>query len=64
MRKTHRTVFNASDLLRFEPYNNKKKLNALDINYLINIGPDHLGRFPLEAQEILLGVSSLEKSEK
>ena len=45
-------------------YNNKKKLNDLEINYLINIGPDHLGRFPLEAQEILRGVVSLEKNEK
>lgn len=45
-------------------YNNKKKLNALEINYLINIGPDHLGRFPLEAQEILMGVADLEKTNK
>ena len=45
-------------------YTNKKKLNALDINYLINIGPDHLGRFPLEAQEILKGAKALEKGEK
>ena len=41
-------------------YQNKKRLNALGINYLINIGPDHLGRFPLEAQEILKGVVKLE----
>ena len=45
-------------------YKNKKKLNNLDINYLINIGPDHLGRFPLEAQEILKGVVALENAEK
>lgn len=44
-------------------YKNKKKLNALGINYLINIGPDHLGRFPLEAQEILRGVVTLEENE-
>lgn len=45
-------------------YENKKRLNALGINYLINIGPDHLGRFPLEAQEILRGARELElKSE-
>ena len=41
-------------------YANKKKLSALGINYLINIGPDHLGRFPLEAQEILRKVKELE----
>ena len=44
-------------------YENKKRLNALGINYLINIGPDHLGRFPVEAQEILRGAKELEKSE-
>lgn len=45
-------------------YNNKVKLNSLGINYLINIGPDHLGRFPLQAMEILKGVSYLEKKNK
>ena len=45
-------------------YQNKKKLSALGINYLINIGPDHLGRFPLEAQEILKKVKSFEDEEK
>lgn len=43
-----------------EIYENKKRLNALGINYLINIGPDHLGRFPIEAQEILRGARKLE----
>jgi alpha-L-fucosidase len=47
-----------------EIYENKKRLNALGINYLINIGPDHLGRFPIEAQEILRGARALEESEK
>ena len=46
-----------------DTWQNKKKLNALGINYLINIGPDHLGRFPLEAQEILRGVVALEENE-
>lgn len=32
----------------------RKKLEALKINYLINIGPDHLGRIPPQAREILL----------
>lgn len=45
-------------------YENKKRLNALGINYLINIGPDHLGRFPIEAQEILRKARELEKGEK
>ena len=40
---------------------NKKRLSALGINYLINVGPDHLGRFPIEAQQILKDVAKLEK---
>ena len=40
---------------------NQKRLEGLGINYLINVGPDHLGRFPIEAREILLGVAELEK---
>lgn len=44
-------------------YENKKRLNALGINYLINIGPDHLGRFPLQATEILREVKRLEDEE-
>ena len=40
---------------------NKKKLSAIGINYLINVGPDHLGRFPIEAQDILREVARLEK---
>ena len=31
----------------------KEKLNANGINYLLNIGPDHLGRLPAPAVEIL-----------
>ena len=31
----------------------KKKLNANGINYLLNVGPDHLGRLPAPAVEIL-----------
>ena len=40
---------------------NKKRLSALGINYLINVGPDHLGRFPLEAQQILKDVARMEQ---
>ena len=42
-------------------FSNKKRLSELGINYLINVGPDHLGRFPLEAQQILKDVAKLEK---
>jgi alpha-L-fucosidase len=43
-------------------YNNKKKLNSLGINYTINIGPDHLGRLPVQAMEILEKVAEMEKN--
>ena len=32
----------------------RKKLNKLGINYLLNVGPDGLGRIPLASKEILL----------
>ena len=35
----------------------KKKLNGMGINYLLNVGPDHLGRFPAKCQEILKEVA-------
>lgn len=35
----------------------KEKLNGLGINYLINVGPDPLGRFPADAQRILRAVA-------
>ena len=41
--------------------NNKRKLNALGMNYLINIGPDHLGRFPIESTDILKAVAEAEQ---
>ena len=31
----------------------KNRLNAEGINYLLNVGPDHLGRFPVPATDIL-----------
>ena len=34
----------------------KKDLNERGINYLLNIGPDYLGRFPVPAIEILRAV--------
>ena len=33
--------------------NTKKHLNDRGINYLVNVGPDALGRFPAPAVEIL-----------
>ncbi len=38
---------------------NKKRLNALGINYLINVGPDALGRIPGEAMDILRSAAEL-----
>ena len=35
----------------------RKHLNSLGINYLINIGPDPLGRIPVQALNILLGAN-------
>lgn len=35
----------------------KRKLNGMGINYLLNVGPDHLGRFPGESQKILRKVA-------
>lgn len=34
-------------------YKNRKKLERLGINYLINVGPDWLGRIPYQSEEIL-----------
>ena len=36
---------------------NKNHLNAMGINYLINVGPDGLGRIPSMSQDILLEVA-------
>ena len=45
-------------------YENKKHLNSLGINYLVNVGPDHLGRIPAESIRILKDAAELEKSGK
>lgn len=39
----------------------KKHLNGLGINYLLNVGPDGLGRLPAKAVEILKKVGELDK---
>lgn len=41
----------ADDILKI-----KKHLNDRGINYLLNVGPDHLGRFPAKAMEVLKGL--------
>jgi alpha-L-fucosidase len=35
----------------------KKHLNSMGINYLLNVGPDALGRIPGISQDILLKVA-------
>ena len=37
----------------------RKHLNSLGINYLLNVGPDALGRIPVTAQEILRAAAKL-----
>ncbi|MCQ2385241.1 MAG: alpha-L-fucosidase [Clostridia bacterium] len=41
-------------------YRNKTHLNDLGINYLINVGPDPLGRLPVEGMNILRKVAEME----
>lgn len=38
-------------------YNNKQHLNAMGVNYLLNVGPDGLGRIPSFSRDILLDVA-------
>ena len=47
-----------------ELYRNKHHLNDLGINYLINVGPDALGRIPGESQDILRRVAEMENENK
>ena len=42
-------------------YKNKKHLNELGINYLVNVGPDHLGRIPGPSIDVLRQVAKMEK---
>lgn len=42
-------------------YNNKQKLKKMGINYLVNVGPDYLGRIPNPSVEILRKVAEMEK---
>jgi len=37
----------------------RRHLNSLGVNYLLNVGPDHLGRIPATAQEILRKAAEL-----
>jgi len=38
---------------------NKRRLNSFGVNYLLNVGPDALGRFPADAQAILHAYADL-----
>ena len=38
---------------------NRKRLNGMGINYLLNVGPDGLGRIPVKSQEILAQAAKL-----
>ncbi|MCT6890804.1 MAG: alpha-L-fucosidase, partial [Lactobacillus sp.] len=40
-------------------YHNRKYLNSLGINYLLNIGLDGLGRIPLPAQQNIVAAAKL-----
>ena len=44
-----------------EVYRLKHHLNDIGINYLLNIGPDGLGRIPGPCSDILRGVAEMEK---
>ncbi|MBQ7283961.1 MAG: alpha-L-fucosidase, partial [Oscillospiraceae bacterium] len=46
-----------------EIYKYKKHLGSLGINYLLNVGPDGLGRIPLPSIEILSKVAQMEKED-
>ena len=39
---------------------NKQKLNGMGVNYLLNVGPDALGRIPSYSVDILRRVRELE----
>lgn len=39
---------------------NRRHLASLGINYLLNVGPDGLGRIPVKAQQILLDAAKLD----
>ncbi len=43
---------------------NKRHLNELGINYLINVGPDHLGRIPGPSIDVLRRVAEMEAEGK
>jgi alpha-L-fucosidase len=38
---------------------NRKHLNGLGINYLLNVGPDALGRIPAQSMDILRSAAKL-----
>lgn len=50
---------NSEEIIRL-----KYHLNARGINYLLNVGPDYLGRIPAPSQEILLEVGRKSRKDK
>lgn len=42
-------------------YKQKQHLNSMGINYLLNVGPDGLGRIPMDSMAILKAVRDMEK---
>ncbi|MBQ1954453.1 MAG: alpha-L-fucosidase [Clostridia bacterium] len=42
---------------------NRRKLNSMGINYLVNVGPDHLGRIPGPSVDILKKAAELFEAE-
>ena len=47
-----------------ELYKIKKHLNKRGINYLLNVGPDYLGRIPVPSIEILRKLGQMISDEK
>lgn len=46
-----------------EIYKTRQHLKALGINYLMNVGPDHLGRIPSFSEDILRELARMEKAQ-
>ena len=49
----HDNNWKSPDFIR----NTRRKLNDMGINYLINVGPDYLGRITADSQRILRGAA-------
>ncbi len=51
-------MFHLEEILRNEVRRIKKHLNTRGINYLLNVGPDYLGRIPAPSAKILRDVAN------